>query len=210
MRIVVPRTSITDILRKELFELLNKSLVVHQPILYALWARLGDLDTLPTDEHIWTSVITCGGGEEAIEGVCGGALTRPFTDFPSEGTSSELEAGEAGDPPAVGSEEEVAILPSGWERGSSSSKRRGKVDGGGDSESEAGARGNSPSFQQLTSPSNSFSTIVPGTRTEQSALMMRSAFDESFRQRCQHNINVLQASLMANHLVTKMQRFIAT
>ena len=64
MRIRVPRTSVTDILRKELFKLSNKSLVVHQPTLYALWVRLRDLDTLPADEHVWTGIITCGGGRK--------------------------------------------------------------------------------------------------------------------------------------------------
>ena len=61
MRIGVPRTSIMDILRKELFQLLNKLLVVHKLTHYALWVRLGDLDKLPTDEHVWTGIITCGG-----------------------------------------------------------------------------------------------------------------------------------------------------
>ena len=59
-RIAVPRTSVTDILRKQLFQLLNKVLVVHQPTLCALWVCLGDLDTLPTDKHVWTGIITCG------------------------------------------------------------------------------------------------------------------------------------------------------
>ena len=108
-------------------------------------------------------------------GVCGGALTLPLADFPSGGTSSELEAGEAGDSPLVGFEEEATILPSGCERGSSSSKRRGEVDGGGDLESEAGAGGDSPGLQQPISPSHPFSGVVPGTGTERSALMMRSA-----------------------------------
>ena len=67
------------------------------------------------------------------------------------------------------------MLPSGSERGSSSSKRRGKIDGGGDSELEAGAGGDSPGFQQVTSFSHPFSGMVPGTRTGRSALMMRSA-----------------------------------
>ena len=56
------RAQASDILRKELFQLLNKSLVVHEPTLCALWVRLGDLDKLPTNEHVWTGVITCGGG----------------------------------------------------------------------------------------------------------------------------------------------------
>ena len=90
-------------------------------------------------------------------------LTVPFTDFPSWGTSSELEAGKAVDSPTVGSKEEAAMLPSGSERGSSSSKRRGEVDGGGDSELEAGARGDSPGFGQLNSPSHPFFGMVPGT-----------------------------------------------
>ena len=67
------------------------------------------------------------------------------------------------------------MLPSGSKRGSSSSKRRGEVDGGRDSELEAGAGGDSVGFQQLTSPSHPFSGMVPGTRTERSALMIRSA-----------------------------------
>ena len=73
-----------------------------------------------------------GGLEEEVDcGVCGGALRSPFTDFPSGGTSSQLEAWETGDSPIVGCEEEATMLPSGCERGSSSSKRRGEVDGGG-------------------------------------------------------------------------------
>ena len=71
--------------------------------------------------------------------------------------------------------EEVAILPSGGERGSSSSKRRGEVDGGGYSELEAAAGGDFAGFRQLTSSSHPFSGMVPGTRTERSALMMRNA-----------------------------------
>ena len=122
------RTSVTDILRKELFQLFNKSLVVHQPTLCALWVRLGDLDTLPTDEHVWAGIIRRGSGLRGLWR----ALTLPFTNFPSGGMSSELEAGEAGDSPSVRSEEEAAILPSGCERGSYSSERRGEVDGGGD------------------------------------------------------------------------------
>ena len=48
-----------------------------------------------------------GGLEEEVDcGVCGGALTLPFIDFPSWGTSSELEAGKAGNSPTDGSEEE--------------------------------------------------------------------------------------------------------
>ena len=66
-------------------------------------------------------------------------------------------------------------LPSGCESGSSSSKRRAEVDGAGNSESEARARGDSPGFWQLTSPSHPFSGMVPGTRMKRSALMMRSA-----------------------------------
>ena len=47
-RIRDPRTSITDILRKQLFQLSNKSLVFHQPTLCALRVLLGHLDKLPT------------------------------------------------------------------------------------------------------------------------------------------------------------------
>ena len=60
-RIRVPRTSVTDVLHKQLFRLSNKSFVVHQPTLCALWVRLGHLKKLPTDEHVWTGIITCGG-----------------------------------------------------------------------------------------------------------------------------------------------------
>ena len=114
------------------FSALNKSLVAHQPTLCTLWVRLGHLEKLPTDEHVWTGIITCGGfrrgsGLQVFEG----PLTLPFTDFPSWGTSSELQAGKAGDSRTVGSEEEATMLPSGPKRGSSS-KRRGEVDGGGD------------------------------------------------------------------------------
>ena len=165
-----------DIIYKVLFELWNKRLVIHQPTLCTLWIHLVDLDTLPTDEHVWRVSSPLGRLEEAVDyGICGWALTRPFPDFPFGGTSSELEAAETGDSPAVGFEDEAAILPLSGERGSSSSKRRGEVDGGGDSESEAGAGGDSPSFQQLSSPSNAFSGMVRGTQTEGSALMMRSA-----------------------------------
>ena len=116
-----------------------------------------------------------GGLEEEVDcGVCGGALTLPLTDFTSLATSSGLGAGGAGKSPTFGSEEEAAMLPSGSERGSSSSKRRGEVDGGRDSGSEAGGEGDSPGFQQVHSFSHPFSGMVPGTRTERSALMMRS------------------------------------
>ena len=72
-----------------------------------------------------------GGLEEAVDsGIWGGALILPFIDFPSRVKSSELEARVAGGSPAIGSEE-AAMLPSGCERGSSTSKRRGEVDGGG-------------------------------------------------------------------------------
>ena len=67
------------------------------------------------------------------------------------------------------------MLPSGSERGSSSSKTTGEVDGGGDSGLEAGAGGDSPGSQQMTSPSHPFSGMVPGIQTERSALMMRNA-----------------------------------
>ena len=83
------------------------------------------------------------------------------------------------------------MLPSGCERGCSLSKRRGEVDGGGDSTSEAWARGDSPRFQQLTYPSHPFSRLVLGTRMEQSALMMRSASLLNPWQRCWDNMNVL-------------------
>ena len=55
-------TSVTDVLHKQFFQLSNKSFVVHQPTLCALWVRLGHLEKLPTDEHVWTGIITCGGG----------------------------------------------------------------------------------------------------------------------------------------------------
>ena len=42
-------------------------------------------------------------------------------------------------------------------------------------ELEAGVGGDSPCFHQLSSSSHPFSGMVPGTRTEQSALMMRNA-----------------------------------
>ena len=141
----VPRTSIMDVLRKQLFQLSSKSWVVHQPTLCTLWGRLGHVEKLPTDEHVWTGIITCGGVRRGSGlRVCGGALALPFTDFPSWGTS-ESEAGKAGYSPTVGSEEEAALLPSGSERGFSSSKRRGEVDGGGDSGLESGPVGGSPS-----------------------------------------------------------------
>ena len=53
--------------------------------------------------------------------------------------------------------------------------RQKVVDGGGNSGLEAGAGGDSPRSQRITSPSHPFSGMVPGTRTERSALMMRSA-----------------------------------
>ena len=70
------------------------------------------------------------GLEEAKDyGVGWGASTLPFIDCPSGGRSAKSEAREAGDSPSFDSEEDVAILPSGCERGSSSSKRRGKYMG---------------------------------------------------------------------------------
>ena len=82
---------------------------------------------------------TCGrvsslvvGLEEAQEyGVGGGASTLLFTNGQSGGVSSELDAGEARDSLAYSSKEEVAMLSLSYERGSSTSKRRGEVDGGG-------------------------------------------------------------------------------
>ena len=106
---------------------------------------------------------SCGGGleEEEDRGLVGGASTWPFIDCPFEAISSELEASEAGDSLAFGSEEEVAILPSGYDGGFSSSKKRGEVDGGEELELEAVARGDSLGFQQLTSSSHPFSRMVP-------------------------------------------------
>ena len=85
MQIGVAYTSFMDILRKELFRLSNKLVVVHQLTPYAPWVRLEDLDTLPTDEHVWTGHHLCvcvgGGGGVARGGglrVCGEALTLPF------------------------------------------------------------------------------------------------------------------------------------
>ena len=94
------------------------------------------------------------------------ASTLPFVDLPSWGTSSELVAGKVGKSQTVGFKEEAAMLPSGSERGYSSSKKREEVDGGGDSGMEARVGGHSPGFQQVTSPSHPFSGMVPGTRTE--------------------------------------------
>ena len=174
-RIRVPRTSVTDVLRKQLFQLSNKSFVVHQPTLCALWVRLGHLEKLPTDEHVWTGIITCGGARRGsgLQGLWRGL--KALHCLPILGTSSELEAGKARNSPTVGTEEEAAMLPLGSERGSSSSKRRGELDGGGDSGLEVGAGGDSPGFQQVTSSSHPFSGMVPGTWTERSALMMCSA-----------------------------------
>ena len=156
--ICVPRTSVTDILCKQLFERSNKSLVVHQPTLRALWVCLGTSTRFPQMSTYGQASSLVGGLEEEVDcKVCGGALTLPFTDFPSKGTSSEVEAGKPGDSPTVGSEEEAAMLPSGSERGSSSSKRRGEVDGGGHLGLEAWAGGDSPGSQQFTSPSHPFS-----------------------------------------------------
>ena len=146
-RIVVPRTSITDILHREPVQVFNTLLVIHQPTLCALWIRPGNLDSLPTDEHICTGVITCGAVRRG-RGVWGwwggGGSTLPFTDCPSGGTSS-------------------------------SSKRGGRVDGGGESELEAGVGGDSLASQQVTSSSHPFSGMVPGTWTERSTLVMRNA-----------------------------------
>ena len=177
MRIGVPRTSIPNVLHKVVVWVINTPLVVYQPTLCALWIRLRDLKLPPTDEHIWTGVITCGVGLSEVKEcrVGGEASTLPFTDCPFGGTSLELEAREAGDSPAFSSKEEVAIFSFGCERGSSSSKRRGEVDGGGDSELEAGAGGEFVASHQFTSSSHPFSGMVPGTRTKRSALMMRHA-----------------------------------
>ena len=147
-----------------------------------------------------------GGLEDKVDcGVCGGAITLPFTDFPSWGTSLELEAGKAGDSPIVGSEEEAAMLPSSSERGSSSSKRRGEVDGGGDSGLEARAGGDSPGFHQVTSPSHPFSKMVPGTRTEQSALMMRSA---SLMNPFGKSVTTTSSKLLPHHKVAAIDSHI--
>ena len=102
-----------DIFYKVLVQINNKLLIVHQLNVYALWIRLGDLKSLPTDENIWTAVITCGGVRRGRgwRGWWGGAPTLPFIDCPSGGTSSELEAQEARDSPAFGSEEEVNSPP---------------------------------------------------------------------------------------------------
>ena len=59
----------------------------------------------------------------------GGGVNIAFHRLPICGTSSELEAVEARDSPAFGSKDEVVILSRDCERGSSSSKRRGEVDG---------------------------------------------------------------------------------
>ena len=87
--------------------------------------------------------------EECGVGGGGGGSILPFTGCKSRGTSSDFEDEEGGDSPAFGSKEEEA-MSSGCERRSSSSKRRGEVDGSGDSEQEAGAEGDSPSFKQVT------------------------------------------------------------
>ena len=54
-------------------------------------------------------------------------------------------------------------------------------------------------------------SILPdGARDLDGAIRIEDALcflDESFQQRHQDNINILKASLMANHLVTNMQRF---
>ena len=95
-RICVQRTSVTGVLRKQLFRLSNKSLVVHQPTLCTLWVRLGHLEKLPTDEHVWPGIITCGGVRRG-SGPRGlwRALTFPFTDKSGpqqRGTKSEVAA----------------------------------------------------------------------------------------------------------------------
>ena len=151
-RICVPRTSVTDVLHKHLFKFSNKLSVVHQPTLCALWVRLGHLEKIPAMNTDGRASSLVGGLEEEVDcGVCGGALTLPFTDFPSWATSSGLEAGKAGKSPTFGSEEEAAILPWGSERGSASSKRRGEVDWGRDSGLEARGEGDSPGSPPLQS-----------------------------------------------------------
>ena len=129
---------------------------------------------------------------------------------PCGGTSLELEFGEAADSQCFGSKEEVAILPLGCERGSSSGKSKGEVERGRNSGLEAGA-GRFPGLLVTHFPLPS--TLWGSAGDSGKAIHIDDAqcfMDESFWQRRMDNINVLQASLMANHLVTNMQLFIAT
>ena len=82
MQIGFLRTSLTDILHKVLGRLINKLVVVYRPTPCALWIPPKDLESLRTDEHVWTDVITCGGVRRGIgvQGWWGGiniALHRP-------------------------------------------------------------------------------------------------------------------------------------
>ena len=56
------------------------------------------------------------------------------------------------------------MLPSGSETGSSSSKRRGEVDGGRDSGLEARGEGDSPGFQQVNSSSWQWKSEAPSPK----------------------------------------------
>ena len=55
-RICVPRTSVTDVLHKHLFQLSNKSFVVHQPTLCALWVRLRHLEKRGQNGYVTPAV----------------------------------------------------------------------------------------------------------------------------------------------------------
>ena len=130
----------------------------------------------------------------------GGASTLPFIGYPSRVTSSELEAGEAGDSPFFGSE--VAILPPGLRKRILFIKSRGEVDGGRRRFSRLRAT-------HFLLPSN----LWDGAVDSDGAIRLDDALcflDESSWKRCRDKINVLQTFLKANHLVTKMQRRKAT
>ena len=132
-----------------------------------------------------------------------GASTLPFTNCPSGGTSSMLEAGEVGDSLAFGPKEEVAIASSGCERAYSSSKKM--------------TQSWRPRQEEILQPSSM--PLPPPIHSPGWCLGLDRVIciddaqcftNESFRKRRHDNTNVFQGSLMDNHLVTKMQRFIAT
>ena len=89
-RIRVPRTSVTDVLRKQLLLLSNKLFVVHQRPSAPFGYALGTSKSFPRmNTHGRASSLVEGLEEEVDYGVCGGALTLPFTDFPESLTPTQ-------------------------------------------------------------------------------------------------------------------------
>ena len=169
-----------NILYKVPVQVINKLLVVHQPTLYVLWIRLADPESLPTDEHVWTGVITCGGvrrgtGLGGWWGGGGGGVDMALHRLPIWGhvlkvggwggrRGSGLRFQGGGSNTALGLRKRILFI-----------KKEGGSRWDGDLELKAGPGGDSPGFQQLTSSSHPCSGMVPGTQMERLALMMSNA-----------------------------------